>query len=103
MIAIQYELILVTRNVKDSVKPIFGCSIRGALTRTTYSVFAILARQQRRAVEGHPCIDLLLRWTWADSEMAIGVRASAGVNRGEELNARFILEEFGTERAAYRL
>ena len=35
--------------------------------------------------------------------MAIGIRASAGANRVEELNTRFILKEFGAERAAYRL
>ena len=35
--------------------------------------------------------------------MAIGIRAGAGTNRGEELNTRFILKEFGAERAAYRL
>ena len=35
--------------------------------------------------------------------MAIGIRASAGANRGEELNTSFILKEFGAERAAYRL
>ena len=35
--------------------------------------------------------------------MAIGIRAGARGNRVEELNTRFILKEFGAERAAYRL
>ena len=35
--------------------------------------------------------------------MAIGIRTGAGANRVEELNIRFILKEFGAERAAYRL
>ena len=35
--------------------------------------------------------------------MAIGVRAGAGANRGEEFNACFTLKEFGAEHAAYRL
>ena len=35
--------------------------------------------------------------------MAIGVRAGAGANRGEEFNTCFTLKEFGAERAAYRL
>ena len=35
--------------------------------------------------------------------MAIGIRTGAGANWVEELNTRFILKEFGAERAAYRL
>ena len=35
--------------------------------------------------------------------MAIGIRAGPRGNRVEELNTRFILKEFGAERAAYRL
>ena len=35
--------------------------------------------------------------------MAVGIRAGAGGNRVEELNARFILKDFSAERAAYRL
>ena len=35
--------------------------------------------------------------------MAIGVPAGARINRDEKLHTRFILKEFGAERAAYRL
>ena len=35
--------------------------------------------------------------------MAIGVRAGARANRGEEFNTCFTLKEFGAEHAAYRL